>query len=80
MPCSFWIFKKQKINIKLQFRKKLLKIYEKRGNNAALVKDVMYNFDNWSRNQKDYSYSIVVLDKDKYLEDLLLEKGLINNS
>ena len=63
-----------------EIRKKLLKIYEKRGNNAALVKDVMYNFDNWSRNQKDYSYSIVVLDKDKYLEDLLLEKGLINNS
>lgn len=63
-----------------EIRKKLLKIYEKRGNNAALVKDVMYNFDNWSRNQKDYSYSIVVLDKDKYLEDLLLEKRLINNS
>ena len=33
--------------------------------------------DNWSRNQNDYSYSIVILQKDKYLEDLLIDIGLI---
>lgn len=39
--------------------------------------DAMYNFDNWSRNQKDYNYPIMILDKDKYLEDLLLDTELL---
>lgn len=37
----------------------------------------MYNFDNWSRNQEDYSYPIIILDKNRYLEDLFLDMGLI---
>lgn len=58
-------------------RKKLLERYKQRGNSADLIKDVMYNFDNWSRKQKDYSYPIVILDKDKYLEDLLIDMKII---
>lgn len=58
-------------------RKKLLQIYKQRGNSEDLINDVMYNFDNWSRDQNDYSYPIVILQKDKYLEDLLIDIGLI---
>lgn len=58
-------------------REKLLEIYKQRGNNDDLIKDVMYNFDNWSRNQEDYNYPIVILDKDKYLEDLLIDMKIL---
>lgn len=60
-----------------QNRKKLLERYKKRGNNDDLIDNAMYNFDNWSRNQEDYNYPIVILDKDKYLEDLLLDMGIL---
>lgn len=60
-------------------RKKLLERYRQRGNSDDLINDVMYNFDNWSRNQKDYNYPIMILDKDKYLEDLLLDMELLKN-
>ena len=46
--------------------KKLLERYKQRGISEDLINDAMYNFDNWSRNQNDYSYHIVVLQKDKY--------------
>lgn len=36
------------------------------------------NFDNWSRKQSDYSYPIIIIDSDKYLEDLLIELNLLN--
>lgn len=58
-------------------RKKLLERYKQRGNSNELIKDAMYNFDNWSRNQEDYSYPIIILDKSQYLEDLFLDMGLI---
>lgn len=58
-------------------RKKLLERYKQRGNSEDLINDVMHNFDNWSRNQNDYSYPIVILQKEKYLEDLLIDIGLI---
>ncbi len=61
-------------------RQKLLKRYEHRGNNIDLINDVMNYFDDWSRNQSDYDYPIKILDKDKYLEDLLLEEGYIFNN
>lgn len=55
----------------------LLKRYKDRNNNIDMINDVMNNFDTWSRNQEDYSYPIEILEKDKYLEDLLLELGFI---
>ena len=58
-------------------REKLLQRYKLRGNSNELIKDAMYNFDNWSRNQEDYNYPIVILDKDKYLEDLLIDMNLL---
>ncbi len=58
-------------------RDKLLERYKQRGNSNELIKDVMYYFDNWSRNQDEYEYPIIILEKDKYLEDLLLDKGII---
>lgn len=54
-------------------REILYERYKARGNSQELIDTVMNYFDNWSRNQKDYNYPIVVLDKNKYLEDLLLE-------
>lgn len=61
----------------IENRKKLLERYRQRGNSEDLINDVMYNFDNWSRNQNDYNYPIVILQKDKYLEDLLKDMELI---
>lgn len=58
-------------------REKLLQRYKDRGNNEELIKDVMYNFDNWSRNENDYPYPIAILDKDDYLEDFLGENDLL---
>lgn len=62
----------------LDSREVLLSRYKVRGNNEILIKEVMSYFDNWSRNQKDYDYPIVLLDKDKYLEDLLLDLKYIS--
>lgn len=58
-------------------REMLLKRYVDRGNNENLIKEVMGYFDNWSRNANDYDYPIIILDKDKTLEDLLLNLGYI---
>lgn len=59
------------------YRDILLERYRKRENGLEMINDVMYNFDNWSRSQKDYNYSIAILNKDQYLEDLLLELGYL---
>lgn len=59
-------------------RKMLLQRYKQRENNDALIKEVMNNFDTWSRNQEDYDYPIIILDKNKYLEDLLLGLGFLH--
>lgn len=56
----------------------LLQRYKQRENNDALIKEVMNNFDTWSRNQEDYDYPIIILDKNKYLEDLLLDLGFLH--
>lgn len=55
----------------------LLEKYRLRGNSDDLIRDVMYHFDHWSRNQNDYDYPITILDKDKYLENLLIEIRLL---
>lgn len=55
----------------------LLERYKDRGNNEILINEVMKYFDNWSRDEKDYDYPVIILDKDKYLEDLLLELNYI---
>lgn len=36
------------------------------------INEVMQYFDNWSRKQEDYLYPIIILEKDKYLEDILI--------
>ena len=61
-------------------RNKLLERYRLRGNNEDLIDEVMYYFDNWSRNQNDYDYPIFILKKDQYLEDLLLDEGILKNT
>lgn len=61
----------------IEHRKKLLERYKQRGNNNTLINNVMHYFDHWSRNQNDYDYPITILYNDKYLEDLLIEIGLL---
>lgn len=61
-------------------RKKLLERYMKRKNSIELINDVMNCFDTWSRNAEDYNYPIKVLDKEEYLEDLLLRENYISKS
>ncbi len=56
----------------------LLERYKARGNNDILIKEVMEYFDNWSRDSQDYDYPIIILDKAKTLEDLLLELNYIS--
>lgn len=61
----------------IENRKQLLERYRARGNNEELIKDVMNNFDNWSRKQEDYPYPIFLLEKDLYLEDFLMDSGIL---
>jgi len=61
----------------LDSRELLLKRYQERGNSEDLIQDVMEYFDTWSRKQEDYSYPIMILEKNQYLEDLLLELKLL---
>lgn len=58
-------------------REVLLDRYKKRGNNKELIEEVTNYFDTWSRKQKDYDYKIKIIEKDKYLEDLLLDLGYL---
>lgn len=58
-------------------REILLNRYKKRKNNKELIDEVTNYFDTWSRNQKDYNYKIEIINKDKYLEDLLLDLGYL---
>lgn len=44
---------------------------------TILIHEVTNYFDTWSRNQKDYNYKIEIINKDKYLEDLLLDLGYL---
>lgn len=60
-----------------EIREKLLQRYKLRGNSDELIESAMNNFDNWSRNQEDYNYPIIILDNNQYLEDVLLEMKLI---
>lgn len=57
----------------------LLERYRKRGNSKELIDNVMLNLDTWSYKEEDYNCPLVILDKDKYLEDYLKEEGLIND-
>ncbi len=59
------------------YREILLERFKKRGNNDELINVVMKRFDSWSREQKDYPYPIFVLEKEKYLEDLLIDLKLL---
>lgn len=62
------------------YRDILLERYKKRGNSPTMIENAMKDFDEWSRNQKDYPYPIVVLDKNKNLEDLMIELGYLNRN
>jgi len=61
----------------LDSRDQLLTRYRERRNSEDLIHNVMSYFDHWSRKQEDYSYPIIILEKDKYLEDLLLDLNLV---
>lgn len=61
----------------LDSREVLLERYKKRNNNEKLIGEVLNYFDNWSREQKDYPYPIYVLEKNKYLENFLLDLELV---
>lgn len=61
----------------LNSREILLERYKERNNNEKLIKEVMEYFDNWSREQKDYSYPIYILEKNKYLENLLINLKIL---
>lgn len=55
----------------------LFQRYQDRGNSQDLIQDVMGYFDTWSRNQEDYSYPIKILEKNQYLEDLLIQLKML---
>lgn len=55
----------------------LFQRYQDRGNSQDLIQDVMNYFDTWSRNQEDYSYPIKILEKNQYLEDLLIQLKML---
>lgn len=55
----------------------LLERYKSRGNTPVMINNVVNDFNSWSRNQKDYNYKIEIINKDKYLEDLLLDLGYL---
>lgn len=60
-----------------EHRKQLVERYKQRGNTNEFIDEVLCFFDKWSRKQEDYNYSIVVLNSNQYLEDALLDMGLI---
>lgn len=62
----------------LDSRNVLYQRYIDRGNSPDLIHDVMGYFDTWSRKQEDYSYPIMILEKDEYLEDILLKFNILN--
>lgn len=61
----------------LDSRDLLLQRYIDRGNVQDLINNVMGYFDTWSRKQEDYSYPIMILEKNQYLEDMLLDLHLL---
>lgn len=61
-------------------RNLLFKRYQDRGNSEELIHSVMEYFDTWSRNQEDYSYPIMILEKNQYLEELLLDLHLLEKN
>lgn len=60
-------------------RKILYKRYLDRNNNKKMIENALQDFDNWSRKEDDYPYPIAILEKNKYLEDLLLELNILKN-
>lgn len=58
-------------------REMLYQRYLDRENSKDLIDDVMGYFDTWSRKQEDYSYPIMILEKNQYLEDMLLDLHLL---
>ena len=58
-------------------REILLERYKKRENGQELINLVMGYFDTWSYKKEDYNCPLVILDKDKYLEDYLKDEKLI---
>lgn len=61
----------------LDARDMLIKRYQFRGNNEDMIKNAMLDFDNWSRDQKDYPYKIEILPENQYLKDMLVERGYL---
>ena len=58
-------------------REILLERYKKRENSQELINLVMVYFDTWSYKEEAYNCPLVILDKDKYLEDYLKDEKLI---
>jgi len=49
-----------------------------RGNNNTFVQGMMKNFDKWSKEVESYGCKILWLKPNQFLEDVLIEHGLIN--
>lgn len=56
-------------------KEELVSRYKKRGNNEMFIKRAITDLENWSK--LTYNYKKVVLPKNKYLEDYLIEKNLV---
>ena len=61
-----------------EFRNRLIKTFKQRENNKKLISNVLEYFDNWSRNPKDYSCKLELINNDEYLEDFLVRKKYIS--
>lgn len=59
------------------YRETLLERYKNRGNTPVMINNVMNDFNSLSRNQNDYNYPIIIINKDQYLEDLFKILGYL---
>lgn len=55
----------------------LVERYKKRGNNKNFIKRAISNLEEWHSQIHQYTYKTIILPKDKYLEDWLLEQKIL---
>lgn len=61
----------------LDSKHNLVERYIKRGNNENFIKRAVSDLEEWHSLIPKYQYKTIILPKDKYLEDLLLEQNIL---
>ena len=59
------------------YKSELIRKYKSRGNNSQFIERAIKQLELWNSEISSYKYKTIIVSKNKYLEDILLEYKII---